>query len=290
MSKRFKSWKGDRFNETQNNVFIKGYGEEWGSNPRPSDSQSVTQNQPSSLRHLTQKAKITQLVECNLAKVKVEGSNPFFRLLNFNFNMSIELALFYTFSSLAIISALMVISLANAVYSVLFLIIVFCNVASLLLLSGVEFLAFILLIVYVGAIAVLFLFVVMMLNIKTSSFRSSIWSCIPVSFIISLSFILQLACVLNPNFEVVNFSYNNFLDWNNWVHKNSNLNNIEVVGSVLYTKYSFIFLTSGFILLIAMIGAIALTMHQKSSTKKQVISVQLARNSFGITKFVSLRK
>jgi NADH-quinone oxidoreductase subunit J len=88
--------------------------------------------------------------------------------------MSIELALFYTFSSLAIISALMVISLANAVYSVLFLIIVFCNVASLLLLSGVEFLAFILLIVYVGAIAVLFLFVVMMLNIKTSSFRSSI--------------------------------------------------------------------------------------------------------------------
>lgn len=88
--------------------------------------------------------------------------------------MSIEFILFYVFSGLALVSSIMVISLANAVHSVLFLILVFCNVAALLLLSGAEFLAFMLLIVYVGAIAVLFLFVVMMLNVRSNTYKASI--------------------------------------------------------------------------------------------------------------------
>ena len=117
--------------------------------------------------------------------------------------MNLELLLFYFFSSLALISAIMVISLTNAVHSVLFLIVVFCNVAGLLLLFGAEFLAFLLLIVYVGAIAVLFLFVVMMLNIKTSTFKAEFWSTTHVSFLIFISFALQITSNLNLNFDIL---------------------------------------------------------------------------------------
>lgn len=204
--------------------------------------------------------------------------------------MNLELLLFYLFSSVALISAIMVISLTNAVHSVLFLIIVFCNVAGLLLLFGAEFLAFLLLIVYVGAIAVLFLFVVMMLNIKTSTFKAHLWSIAPVSLLIFISFALQVTSNLNTSFEILTSSKFIHLYWDNWFLENGNLNNVEVVGNVLYTNYSFVFLLSGFILLIAMIGAIVLTMHQKSNVKKQSISIQLSRDPRGVIKFVRLRK
>jgi NADH-quinone oxidoreductase subunit J len=204
--------------------------------------------------------------------------------------MSIELILFYLFSSFALVSAIMVIGLSNAVHSVLFLILVFCNVAGLLLLLGAEFLAFLFLIVYVGAIAVLFLFVVMMLNIKTTVFKASSWSIFPIGLTIFLSFIFQFIAAVDINFETIESIYNIHLSWINWIVENNSLSNIEVVGSVLYTRYSFIFVTSGFILLIAMIGAIVLTMHQRSDVKKQLISIQLIRNPLGVIKFVSLRK
>ena len=204
--------------------------------------------------------------------------------------MSIEFILFYVFSGLALVSSIMVISLANAVHSVLFLILVFCNVAALLLLSGAEFLAFMLLIVYVGAIAVLFLFVVMMLNVRSNTYKASIWSNLPVSLFIFVAIFMQFICTVNLNFEFVETVSNNLLLWNNWIVENSSTNNIEVVGGILYTKFSFIFLTSGFILLIAMIGAIVLTMHQRSDVKKQLISIQLGRNPSGVIKFINLRK
>nr|BBH10675.1 NADH dehydrogenase subunit 6 [Palmaria palmata] len=204
--------------------------------------------------------------------------------------MHIELILFYIFSSLAFISAFMVINLTNAVHSVLFLILVFCNVAGLLLLSGAEFLAFMLLIVYVGAIAVLFLFVVMMLNVKPLSFKANNWSKVPLSLIIFSSLAFQLVSGLNINFEFVDSNFLSTLHWNNWVLENEGLNNIEVVGRVLYTEFSFIFLSSGFILLIAMVGAIVLTMHQKSNVRKQQITVQLSRDFTGAIKFINLRK
>lgn len=204
--------------------------------------------------------------------------------------MSIEFILFYVFSSLALVSSIMVISLANAVHSVLFLILVFCNIAALLLLSGAEFLAFMLLIVYVGAIAVLFLFVVMMLNVRSNIYKASIWSNSPVSLFIFIAIFMQFICTVNLNFEFAESVLDNSLLWNNWITENNGISNVEVVGEILYTKFSFIFLTSGFILLIAMIGAIVLTMHQRSDVKKQQISIQLNRNPSGVIKFINLRK
>lgn len=204
--------------------------------------------------------------------------------------MNIDLALFYFFSSLALISAAMVISLTNAVHSVLFLIIVFCNMAGLLVLSGAEFLAFLLLIVYVGAIAVLFLFVVMMLNVKSSSQKVNIWSLIPISMFILISFLLQIISVISLNFDISSALAQIHVNWNNWILENRGSNNVEVIGGVLYTEYSFIFLTSGYILLIAMVGVIVLTMHQKVFVKKQSIGYQLSRGPDGVIKFLDLRK
>jgi NADH-quinone oxidoreductase subunit J len=135
--------------------------------------------------------------------VKVEGSNPFFRYIKITQRiMNNEFILFYLFSSFSLVSAIMVIGLSNAVHSVLFLIIVFCNIVGLLLLLGAEFLAFMLLIVYVGAIAVLFLFVIMMLNIKAIAFKSISWSTAPIGFILFFSFIFQFIAIVDTNFEI----------------------------------------------------------------------------------------
>lgn len=109
--------------------------------------------------------------------------------------MNIDFTLFSLFSILTLLSSIMVISLKNAVHSVLFLILVFCNVSGLLLLLGAEFLAFMLLIVYVGAIAVLFLFVVMMLNIKTPFFKVNFFSIIPLGVLIFSIFLIQFSKV-----------------------------------------------------------------------------------------------
>ena len=140
------------------------------------------------------------MVECNLAKIKVEGSNPFFRLQTSYSNilqMTIDTFLFLTFSIFALISALMVVTLANAVHSVLFLILVFCNIAGLLLLIGAEFLSFMFLIVYVGAIAVLFLFVVMMLNVKINLSPLNLASLIPLGSLILFILLQQLHSTTN---------------------------------------------------------------------------------------------
>lgn len=203
--------------------------------------------------------------------------------------MNYELYLFYLFSSFALVSAIMVISLANAVHSVLFLIIVFCNVAGILILLGIEFLAFLLLIVYVGAIAVLFLFVVMMLNIKAKSNKADTWPLLILFLLLSFIFIYQFLISISVNFEQCNdISELNYV-WTSWFNKSSTLSNTEIIGNVLYTNYSLVFIISGFILLIAMIGTIVLTMHQKSDKKKQIITIQLLRNSLGVVKFVQLK-
>jgi NADH-quinone oxidoreductase subunit J len=184
----------------------------------------------------------------------------------------------------------MVIGLPNAVHSVLFLILVFCNIVGLLLLLGAEFLAFLLLIVYIGAIAVLFLFVIMMLNIKVITFKSISWSKAPIGFILFFSFITQFIAIIDSNFEINILFQDTQALWINWVIENNNLTVVEVLGKVLYTKYSFIFLISGFVLLIAMIGSIVLTLHQRSNVKKQVMNIQLIRNPMGAIKFNILRK
>nr|YP_010937565.1 NADH dehydrogenase subunit 6 [Grateloupia asiatica]WKW95595.1 NADH dehydrogenase subunit 6 [Grateloupia asiatica] len=202
--------------------------------------------------------------------------------------MNIDFFLFILFSSFALVASLMVISLKNAVHSVLFLILVFCNIAGLLLLYGAEFLSFMLLIVYVGAIAVLFLFVVMMLNIKASSITINSFSILPVGILIFLILFSQLSSTAT-NFDIFNLQQNDLI-WVSWVLEKDNTTNIEVVGKVLYTHFSLLFLLSSLILLVAMIGAIVLTMHQRTDVQKQKIDVQLARSFGGAVKFITLRK
>ena len=201
--------------------------------------------------------------------------------------MNIDLILFFLFSIFIFISAIMVVVLSNAVHSVLFLIIVFCNVASLLLILGAEFFSFMFLIVYVGAIAVLFLFVVMMLNIKTNPIQISRFSILPIGIII---FLILYSLILDnqKNYLFIN-NLNNFV-YTSWLIENNYLTNVEIIGKFLYTKFSLLFIFCGFILLVAMIGAIVLTMHQRSTVKKQEISTQLLREAKGVVKFVVLRK
>nr|YP_011017022.1 NADH dehydrogenase subunit 6 [Gracilaria hainanensis]WQB61700.1 NADH dehydrogenase subunit 6 [Gracilaria hainanensis] len=202
--------------------------------------------------------------------------------------MQIDIFLFILFSIFALFASIMVISLSNAVHSVLFLILVFCNIASLLLLYGAEFLSFMLLIVYVGAIAVLFLFVVMMLNIKKMSLRQNFFSIVPIGFTIFLILFNQLSGVFN-NLDIFHLKQDKLI-WISWISESKNITNIQVVGNVLYTKYCFLFILSGLILLVAMIGAIVLTMHQRTDVRKQKIELQLSRTFGGSLKFINLRK
>ncbi len=200
--------------------------------------------------------------------------------------MNIDIILFHFFSISALLASLMVITLSNAVHSVLFLILVFFNISGLLLVLGAEFLSFMFLIVYVGAIAVLFLFVVMMLNIKLNLIRIDIISIFPLITLFFSFLIYQFFEMINSNFII--FEYNK-ISWIAWFIENNSLKNIEVIGNVLYTKFSLIFLLCGLILLVAMIGSIVLTMHQRVDTKKQKIEIQLSRNSDKIIKFINLR-
>ena len=153
--------------------------------------------------------------------------------------MNYELYLFYLFSSFALISAIMVISLANAVHSILFLITVFCNIIGILILLGAEFLAFLLLIVYVGAIAVLFLFVIMMLNIKVKPNKLSIWPLLVLTLLFSSIFIWQFLISISVNFEHGNDINQFTYSWINWFNKSCTLTNTEFIGNVLYTNLYF---------------------------------------------------
>jgi len=199
--------------------------------------------------------------------------------------MSLDLLLFYLFSSFALISSIMVISLSNAVHSVLFLILVFCNVSGLLLLLGAEFLAFLLLIVYVGAIAVLFLFVIMMLNIK-QNYTTKFISNLPLIILLCLLLIKIFWETVHSNFI---FITTEDTYWISWIIENSSRQNIQVIGNVLYTNFSLLFLSCGLILLVAMIGAIVLTMNQRVNKKSQRIEIQLNRKPNKVIKFISLR-
>lgn len=199
-----------------------------------------------------------------------------------------EIFLFFILSIFSLIASLMVITLKNAVHSVLFLILVFCNMAGLLLLLGAEFLAFMLLIVYVGAIAVLFLFVVMMLNIKINIVNLNSISLIPLGIIIFGSLFYQFSLTIKELYIFKSlYQQPTIVSW--LIEENLTLN-VKVIGNVLYTNYSLLFILSSLILLIAMIGAIVLTMHQRTNVKKQLIEKQLIRSSAGAVKFISLRK
>ena len=182
---------------------------------------------------------------------------------------------FYTFSIIAVISAIMVTVSKNTVHSVFFLILDFISISCLFIMIGAEFLGMIMLIVYVGAVAVLFLFVVMMLNVaqqKNQWFASESSSGhIPVGLIISTIIFFELIIVIGgwkykPELFDLNNSVNNF-----------SVSNTHSLGQVLYTDYIHIFQLSGMILLVAMIGAIVLTFRKRSGLKTQSYLKQISR-------------
>jgi NADH-quinone oxidoreductase subunit J len=168
------------------------------------------------------------------------------------------------FKLLLCFSAFMVLASQNPVHSVLFLVLVFCNGAGILLLLGFEFLAMIFLVVYVGAIAVLFLFVVMMLNLKLPGFRQSLLNHYPVSLFVLLLFFGEFTYYLSG--LAVGLGSPTFLAdfYQNWGSHLAGLSNVHLLGSLLYTYYYLAFLLSGFILLVAMVSSIFLTLGTSS--------------------------
>ena len=193
--------------------------------------------------------------------------------------------LFYVFSSLALISAALVIFVTNPVHSVLFLILVFFNTAGLLLLLGLEFFAMTFLVVYIGAIAVLFLFVVMMLNIKLASINEKRYRYFPIGGVLGLIFLFEVFCIIGNDLIVspkggvwVSGMLQSDLCLTDWAQITATLNNVEALGECVYTFYCWFFLCAGLILLIAMVGAIVLTHHQQTALKTQQIILQNARD------------
>ena len=187
--------------------------------------------------------------------------------------MSISLLPFYLFSAILLLSSLMVISTKNPVHSVLFLILAFLNAAGIFVILHAEFLAMILIIVYVGAVAVLFLFVVMMLDFKTSLEKDNILQYMPIGLLIGLVFIAELVIVLiNTRLDLSNIQI-----LSNPLDNFSDQSNTEAIGSILYTNYVLYFQLSGVILLVAMVGSIVLTLRDREGVKRQIVSEQVDR-------------
>jgi NADH-quinone oxidoreductase subunit J len=187
--------------------------------------------------------------------------------------MSTAAVFFYLFSAILIASAFMVISARNPVHSVLFLILAFVNAAGLFLLLGAEFLAMILVIVYVGAVAVLFLFVVMMLDVDFAELKQGFQRNLPFGVTIGGIVLVELA------FCVAAWQVGSATIAQTQSPAPHNLTNTTALGHVLYTQYAYLFEASGLVLLTAMIGAIVLTLHHKQGVKRQNIAEQNARTA-----------
>ena len=189
--------------------------------------------------------------------------------------MIVHAIFFYTFSIIAVVSAIMVTASKNTVHSVFFLILDFISISCLFIMIGAEFLGMIMLIVYVGAVAVLFLFVVMMLNVaqqKNQWFAGQATSKhIPVGLIISTLIFFEIIIVIGGwKYKPEIFDINNSL-------ANTSVSNTHSLGQILYTDYIHVFQISGMILLVAMIGAIVLTFRQRSGVKRQSYIKQISR-------------
>ena len=185
----------------------------------------------------------------------------------------IQALFFYLFATVTIASAVMVISSRNPVHSVLYLILTFVNASGLFMLAGAEFLAMLLIVVYVGAVAVLFLFVVMMLDVDFAELKQGVLQYLPVGLLVGLIFLAELLMVAGT-----------------WVFAPGALKsgsapmpdlaatpNTLALGELIYTRYAFFFEAAALILLVAMIGAIVLTLRHRAYVKRQDISVQVAR-------------
>jgi NADH-quinone oxidoreductase subunit J len=185
--------------------------------------------------------------------------------------MILQAIFFYVFACVCIASAIMVIAARNPVHSVLFLILAFVNAAGLFVLLGAEFLAMILIVVYVGAVAVLFLFVVMMLDVDFAELRHGVLNYLPVGATVGLILLVELV------FGVIGWVIAPGLTKKITAPIANDISNTQALGLVLYTRYVYFFEAAGVILLVAMIGAIVLTLQHKPNVKRQSISQQLAR-------------
>ncbi|MGQ3672692.1 NADH-quinone oxidoreductase subunit J [Xanthobacter sp. TB0136] len=199
--------------------------------------------------------------------------------------MSVAAVFFYLFAFVLVASAFMVISSRNPVQSVLFLILAFVNAAGLFILIGAEFLGLILVVVYVGAVAVLFLFVVMMLDVDFVELRQGFLQYMPIGVIVGLIFLSELALVVGAWVMAPNAVGGT----PNPNPGGENLTNVEAIGRVLYTDYIYFFQAAGFVLLVAMIGAIVLTLRHKPNVKRQNITAQVTRKPEETLEVVKVR-
>jgi NADH-quinone oxidoreductase subunit J len=178
---------------------------------------------------------------------------------------------FYLFAGVCVASAFMVIASRNPVHSVLFLILTFVNASGLFMLMGAEFLAMILIVVYVGAVAVLFLFVVMMLDVDFVELRQGFLNYLPVGGLVGLVMLVELVLVLGAT-VIAPGAIKTVA-----TPIAADVSNTEALGLVLYTRYIYFFQIAGLVLLVAMIGAIVLTLQHKARVRRQSIPVQNAR-------------
>lgn len=180
--------------------------------------------------------------------------------------------LFYFFSTILVLSALTVVSTRNTVHAVMFLVLAFLNAAALFVILGAEFIAMLLIVVYVGAIAVLFLFVVMMLDVDHKKIKGTINKNLPILIIISLIMLAEIIAIIK-------FSSVKWYDTKTLFPTPKGIHNINAIGDVLYTDFILPFQISGAVLFVAMIGAIVLTLKSETRfIRKQKISDQVSRN------------
>jgi NADH-quinone oxidoreductase subunit J len=199
--------------------------------------------------------------------------------------MILHAIFFYLFAGITVASAAMVIASRNPVHSVLFLILAFVNAAGLFVLMGAEFLAMILIVVYVGAVAVLFLFVVMMLDVDFSELRRGVLTYLPVGGLIGAVLLAELliivgAWAIGPEVGKAITAP---------IPPSTVIPNTQALGLVLYTRYVYFFQAAGIILLVAMIGAIVLTLQHKPHVRRQVIADQVARTKASAIEIVKVK-
>lgn len=187
---------------------------------------------------------------------------------------------FYWLAAIAVAAAFMVIAARNPVHSVMYLIATFFSAAGLFVLMGAEFLALLLIMVYVGAVAVLFLFVVMMLDVDFVEMKQGFLQYLPIGGVLACVLLAEMimvgaASLVNPG-EGVKYA-------------TDGTSNIEAIGNVMYTEYAFFFEAVGLILLVAMVGAIVLTLRKREGVKKQDVSAQIARTRAGGVELVDIK-
>jgi len=193
--------------------------------------------------------------------------------------------MFFFFTFFSVFSAFMVITMKNPVHSVLFLILTFLNCSGILFLLELEFVPLMFIIVYVGAVVILFLFVVMMLDIKISTKNSDFFKYFAIGTFVGSIFLIEILLCVGQTFYILE---NFCLNFNFYFDNVEVFDNLKNIGILLYTKYCVFFLLAGIALLVAMFGAIALTLQYEKVSKEQKVFKQLSKNSFSSSFLVKL--